>query len=314
MSFKQFCEQLDADYVTLPTHTPTRWLTLNVVLERMINLWEPLKAHFSSLKHPPRILSEFFKSDESLVVLCFLNSALLLFEEPILPVQNTNVLFPQLTEIVSSFKCKVVQRQISDFFGARTSELLRSIDDKRAEILMVSFREFYNITLQYIDKWLCLEKHPTHMNWTMLRDKTIEYKEVKELAKQLVPEIALLDELFDEVSTINAFLKEAPDDFFKESAEDNWVKIFTKNTSFPLLYQLISVVFSIPVSNACVERIFLLVSAQWTKDRNKLSEKTVKSILQVKINLDMSCCEMYNLLSNHKPLLVQIVSSAKYDT
>ena len=60
-SLKQFCKQLDTNYLTLPTHTPTRWLTLNAVLERMIQLWKPLQAHFLSLKPPSRILENFFK-------------------------------------------------------------------------------------------------------------------------------------------------------------------------------------------------------------------------------------------------------------
>ena len=74
-----------------------------------------------------------------------------------------------------------------------------------------------------------------------------------------------------------------------------WMNIFATNDSFPLLYKLISIVFSMPVSvwNVCspcspcgacvlpfVERVFSLVSAQWSKERNSLSEKTVKSILQ----------------------------------
>ena len=61
VSLKQFCEKLDTNYSTLPTHTPTRWTTLDSVLKRMIDLWEPLKAHFLSFKHPPRILLDFFK-------------------------------------------------------------------------------------------------------------------------------------------------------------------------------------------------------------------------------------------------------------
>ena len=46
VSLKQFCEQLDTNYSTLPSHTPTRWTTLDSVLERMIDLWKLLKAHF----------------------------------------------------------------------------------------------------------------------------------------------------------------------------------------------------------------------------------------------------------------------------
>ena len=40
--------------------------------------------------------------------------------------------------------------------------------------------------------------------------------------------------------------------------------------------------FSIPVSNAFVERVFSLVPSQWSKERNRLCERTVKSLLQVR--------------------------------
>ena len=92
-----------------------------------------------------------------------------------------------------------------------------------------------------------------------------------------------------------------------------WMNIFATNDSFPLLYKLISIVFSMPVSNAFVERVFSLVSAQWSKERNSLSEKTVKSILQVKVNLEASCGEVQQILCKNKELLDQILSSAKYN-
>ena len=86
---------------------------------------------------------DFFKSDEFLVVVAFLHSALLLFKKPILLLQETTALFPQLTEIVESFKCKILQRQNSNSLGATTADLLRCIDDERAEVLKSSFQDFY---------------------------------------------------------------------------------------------------------------------------------------------------------------------------
>ena len=106
----------------------------------------------------------FFKSDESLVIVAFLHSALLLFKKPILLLQETTALFPQLTEIVESFKCKILQRQNSNFFGATTADLLRCIDDERAEVLKSSFQDFYTISLECVDKWFYIENHPTHTN------------------------------------------------------------------------------------------------------------------------------------------------------
>ena len=38
VNHKQFCEQLSTNYSTLPTHTPTRWTTLDAVLEQMVDL------------------------------------------------------------------------------------------------------------------------------------------------------------------------------------------------------------------------------------------------------------------------------------
>ena len=97
------------------------------------------------------------------------------------------------------------------------------------------------------------------------RSLTIEYEEVRELAKQVDPPMATKDELFDEVSALNDLLKKIPDDeFCINEAETKWMKIFDGNDSFPLLYKLVSIVFSLPVSNAFVERMFSLVSAQWT--------------------------------------------------
>ena len=90
------------------------------------------------------------------------------------------------------------------------------------------------------------------------------------------------------------------------------MKIFNGNESFPLLHKLVSIIFSVPVSNSFVERIFSLVSTQWTKERNSLREKTMKSLLQVRVNLDLSCHEMHELVLKNKKLLEQIISGYKY--
>ena len=127
--------------------------------------------------------------------------------------------------------------------------------------------------------------------------------------------MAIKDELFDEVSALNALLKKIPDDkFCKNEAETKWMKIFNENDSFSLLYKLVSIVFSLPVSNAFVERVFSLVSAQWNYERNNLHEKTVKSLLQVKVNLDYSCRQMHGVVSKNKQLMEKIVSEEKYGT
>ena len=108
-----------------------------------------------------------------------------------------------------------------------------------------------------------LEKHPKYINWTLLKVQAIEYVEAKKLAKQVDPPMAMEDELLDEVSAINALLKKIPDnEFCKNEAETKWMKILNRNDSFSLLYKSVSIVFSLPISNAFVERVFSPVSAQ----------------------------------------------------
>ena len=100
--------------------------------------------------------------------------------------------------------------------------------------------------------------------------------------------------------------------FDADGLEKKWMKILSQNDSLPLLKKLVAVVFSIPVSNAFVERVFSLVSSQWSKERNRLCEKTVKSLLQVRVNLDYSCSELHKLILKDQKLLSQIISSEKY--
>ena len=106
-NLKQFCAQLEAQYTALLTNTPTRWTTLGNVLEKMIELWKPLTQHFLSLRYPPRILENFFRSEESLVIVPFLHSALSVFKKPLLLLQSTSALFPELAGIFKSFKMAI---------------------------------------------------------------------------------------------------------------------------------------------------------------------------------------------------------------
>jgi len=162
-----------------------------------------------------------------------------------------------------------------------------------------------------VDKWFRVERFPSDLNWISLKSKEVPRLEVMSLAEQIAPE---LDEnqLFDEISTLNEILSRIPDDKFDEvSVEQKWMKIF--EAELPNLNTLVSKILSIPVSNACVERVFSLTSAQWTDARNLLKVETVKSLAQIKMNYDLDCSQMYDLLFSTPELLKQIMDGAKYE-
>ncbi|KAL3117689.1 hypothetical protein niasHT_010247 [Heterodera trifolii] len=90
-------------------------------------------------------------------------------------------------------------------------------------------------------------------------------EEVVQLAEQICPEIAQLDELFDEVSAVNQTLAGIPEEFWLKSAEYKWKGIFAADGAiegYKNLYRVVSAAFSIPTSNAFVERVFSLASSQ----------------------------------------------------
>ena len=71
--------------------------------------------------------------------------------------------------------------------------------------------------------------------------------------------------------------------------------------------------FSIPAHNANVERVFSLMTAQWTKERNKLDITTVEALLLCKWNMDKQCKDFYKEILLRKDLLKKAKSSDKYN-
>jgi len=133
------------------------------------------------------------------------------------------------------------------------------------------------------------------------------------MAKQIDPQVAMADELFDEVSAVNGILQNIPNETLNEDGlETKWMKFLSENDSLLLIYKLVRIVFSIPVSNTFVQRVFSLVSSQWSKEKNHLNKTTVKSLLQVRVNLDFSCSKMHDLISKDQKLLKQIIGGEKY--
>uniref|UniRef100_A0A914W558 Transposase n=1 Tax=Plectus sambesii TaxID=2011161 RepID=A0A914W558_9BILA len=108
----------EVNYETIPSHGPTWWLTLGKVIVRVLKLWDPLTTLFISKDKLPRILEEFFSSDESLPVLQFLHSILGVFEKPLLLLQKSKGLLLELVDIVNAFKQQLNERKTRKFFRA----------------------------------------------------------------------------------------------------------------------------------------------------------------------------------------------------
>ena len=65
-NLKSFCQYVDVEFKNLLSHSKTRWLSLLPALERILDMFEPLKAYFLSLDNAPTILTKFFQNSMSL--------------------------------------------------------------------------------------------------------------------------------------------------------------------------------------------------------------------------------------------------------
>ena len=83
---------------------------------------------------------------------------------------------------------------------------------------------------------------------------------------------------------LNVMLEKISDKTFNEdSAETKWIKLLSENDFLPFIHKLASVIFSIPVTNAFVERVFFLVLLQWSKEKH--CQITVASSNKSKLEL-----------------------------
>lgn len=99
------------------------------------------------------------------------------------------------------------------------------------------------------------------------------------------------------------------------SVEEKWIIFFKETENHERKCQLLKLceyLFAIPAHNATVERVFSLMSAQWTDERNRLLPETMESILQCQINYNMTCAEFYKYVKGEKELLKKAKSSEKY--
>jgi hypothetical protein len=56
---------------------------------------------------------------------------------------------------------------------------------------------------------------------------------------------------------------------------------------------MVEFAMSLPGTSAPVKRVFSIMGNSWSAERGKLSVSTVKHLLNVKINSELSCCELY---------------------
>lgn len=124
---------------------------------------------------------------------------------------------------------------------------------------------------------------------------------------------------FEQFKMFEKYFKEQNEEWHNLSLERHWLSVFKHfkehNIEFDCLLMVVEFSFSLPGSNAAVERVFSLMNSTWTKSRNQLDISTVEASLIIKTSFDsMSCSQFYESILANKTLLQRVHSSAKYQT
>lgn len=125
--------------------------------------------------------------------------------------------------------------------------------------------------------------------------------------------------LFDEFNCLKQYVNEEKINEWRElktPVDQRWVECFkhfeTKQVPCANLKLLAELVHSLPGTNAPVERVFTLMNNFWTANKSQLKVETMKCMLLLKCNVNLSCAQFHDTIKVNSNLVKAIHSSDKY--
>jgi len=109
-NFKALCEESDVLHKPTLSHLKTRFLSLSPALNRVLELYAPLKQYFASLDKCPPVIQKFFSCKSTRFWLCFLNNQIKVINDVILRLEHSQIAGFEINAILQTFKSKLINR------------------------------------------------------------------------------------------------------------------------------------------------------------------------------------------------------------
>jgi hypothetical protein len=187
-----------------------------------------------------------------------------------------------------------------------------------------SVDNFYNSSIQYLDLWRNSFDRVSKFWWINLQTE-IGWSDLQESAQvinAIVKDPINIDDLFDERTLLNKVIQNqkvgcgSSTEKVPHTIEEKWkaiFKVFQKtDIACTNISKMVEFPMSLPGTSAPVERVFSIMGNIWPAERGRLLVSTVKHLLNVKINSELSCCKLYDIILTNKPFLKKVMSSEKY--
>lgn len=317
--FKEFCELVECNVKSILKHCQTRWLSLFPCVERLLQLYEAFKGYFLSEKNVPLLLFNFFKSEESLFWTLFTHAQLELFHGVLSRIQSSNVTAMEVAHEYQLLISQIEDREKHSFlpFTARNTLL---VDGFAAENQVKAVaRNFYFSVREYLEQWSQRLVDSTEMKLFLL-DRELDVVKFATACKSILKDEKISDNLlFDTCVRLNTMIQQhlQDDDWSNKILKEKWEVILREfinnNADVAILKKIVQYICVLPGTNADCERIFSLCNQYWTDEKSHLAVPTLEAVLKIKVNVNKSCEEFFELVKNDTKLLQKFKSSEKYE-
>lgn len=209
---KEFCEEADVTYRKLLGYSKTRWLALMPAIERILKLYNPLKAYFLSVEKCPKVIEIFFKDESSEFWMKFLHAQSALFYDTVKKIEGNKVTIMEVADELNLLKAKYRKRIEEEYVpSGLKSDLTKLVENGILQRLwcISHIKLFYSNCLQYLELWTAQFSEVNHFNWTRLKE-ALTWNDVEKSFEYLSENFAWDNEsdLFDEFSCVQEFVSE----------------------------------------------------------------------------------------------------------
>jgi hypothetical protein len=312
-SLKQFCDFVNVEYETLLSHSRTRWLSLLPAVNKIITLYDGLKSFFLSEKKPPFVIKRFFESPLSISYLHIVKYIMTIFHTATLSLERKDNSVIEVLDILESVRRQLKEHHMNKFMPDELQQCLRLLTENgyadEVNKLKCETMSLYETCIDYLNEWLIPIEPLKTFAWMQLLTEP-QWADVTQTMLFLKNYGVTIDagKCYEEFRNLLAFFHDIKLD--ADLCHLKWKLFFDSKHYDNASQELLTIAqffFSLPAHNANVERVFSLMTAQWTKERNRLSVSSVRSLLIINFNSDLSCKDFYlsvindvNLMSRHR--------------
>lgn len=307
----------------------TRWLSIEPAIVRILSQWDELKLHFLTTKdhcYTAEMLHAMYSDESNQLYMCFLRSILGVVQQTIKifesekanPVKLLSSLMELLRSVCQGILLPSAATTDQDYMNLKIKDHLSPVPylGYHFESQLQKLPTHHNLNIKII-KGRCVEfnvklaeeiqkrlpdNYKNLEKMTLLsEDETLKQSKdtsISVLASEMGFTVEKIDKILRQWKTIH-FVDWNP---LNGDTIAFWAKVSSyKNAAgintFQDLCDFAIAVLSLPHSNAEVERVFSAMNIVKNKLRNKLSEKTLNSLLLIRNQLKIknATCSTYDL-------------------